>query len=227
MGKKKNIIIIVCISVVFVVMSALVCFRLFGGFNAKEYVNVVCMQMLEGDVEGTVKMTRGLTKEEAELQREEMVGHFVDNVIASGLTLEKEQKEHCVKIAENIFSNLEYEVTKATKVKDGEYLVTIAYKKTNVIEKLQELAKQENEIVREKANKGDPEYRGTGEEIDAKMRKEFAEKLPKMLEEAYQSMENGKQETMTLTVKKGENGLYAVDIGKFLIKIMDLTVKED
>ena len=86
-------------------------------------------------------------------------------------------------------------------------------------------AKKENELAKEKVNKG--EYRGTKAEIDAQMRKEFAKKLPEMLEEAYQTMENGKQETMTLTVKKGENGLYTVDIGKFLIKIMDLSTKED
>lgn len=204
MDKKKSIILYVSIGIVFVALSVLVCFRLFGGFNAKEYVNSVFVQ-----------------------QQEDMVNYLVDNVIASGLTLEEEQRQQCIKITENIFSKLEYEVTKSTKVKDGEYHVTITYKKTDVMKKLQELAKQENEIVREKANKGDPEYRGTGEEIDAKMRKEFAEKIPEMLEEAYKTMESGKQETMTLTVKKQENGLYTVDIGKFLIKIMDLSAKQD
>ena len=91
----------------------------------------------------------------------------------------------------------------------------------DVIQKLQALAKKENELAKEKVNKG--EYRGAKAEIDAQMRKEFAKKLPEMLEEAYQTMENGKQETMTLTVKKGENGLYTVDIGKFLIKLRILS----
>ncbi len=225
MNKKKTIIITICIGVTFVALSVLVCFRLFGGFNAKEYVNAVCMQMLKGDTEGAVKMTRGLSEEDAKKQQKEMLEHFVDNMIASGLSLEQEEKEKCVKTAEKIFSDFEYEVTDSKKVKDGEYQVTIQYKSSDVIQKLQALAKKENELAKEKVNKG--EYRGTKAEIDAQMRKEFAKKLPEMLDEAYQTMENGKQETMALTVKKGENGLYTVDIGKFLIKIMGLTAKQD
>ena len=77
----------------------------------------------------------------------------------------------------------------------------------------------------EKADRGEG-YRGTTEEIDKQMREELAEKLPKMLKEAYKKMEFGKTETMTVTVKKDENGLYKADIGQFIIKIMDLKEKE-
>lgn len=225
MDKKKSIILYVCIGIVFVALSVLVCFRLFGGFNAKEYVNAVCAQMLKGDTESAVKMTRGLTQEEAQKQQEEFIGNFVENMVASGLTLEEDDKEACVKIVKNIFAKFEYEVVSAEKVKDGEYLVTVNYKKNDVIQKLKAIASEENERATEKVNKG--EYRGTKEEIDAQMRSEFAKKLPQMLEEAYKTMKNGETETTTVKVKKGENGLYSGEMSEFFMKIIGLTAKQD
>lgn len=223
--KKLNIGVVIGAVVVSIGLLILVCFRLFGGFDARRYVDAVCAQILEGDVENAIKMTRGLTKEKAEEQHEEMVRNFVNNVIASGLTLEKEEQEACTEITKQIFANLKYEVESAEEVNENEYRVTIRYQETDVIEKLQALAKEESAQAKKKVNRG--EYQGTQEEINKQIQKEFAEKLPDMLEEAYKNMSFGKEKTMVLTVRKNENDLYTVDISEFLVKMMGLTTKQD
>ncbi len=223
--KKRNIIIAISCVVVLVVFTVIVCIRLFSGFNASKYVNAVCAQVIMGDVEDAVQVTRGLTEEAAKEQHEVMVSNFVDNVIASGLTLDEKQKEECVEISKKIFSEMKYDVKKSKKISDDEYHVTIEYQKTDVIEKLQKLAKEESERANKKVSKG--EYRGTAEEIKAQLQEEFTKKLPDMLEEAYKTMKFGKTETMVLVVKKSENGLYTVDVGQFIEKIMNLSTKED
>ena len=224
-NKKMSVAVIIGAVVVSLGLLVVVCFRLFGGFDAGKYVSAVCEQILEGDVEAAIKMTRGLTKEKAQEQHEEMVQNFVNNVIASGLTLEKEEQEACVEITKQIFSSLKYEVEKTEKVSDEEFRVTIRYQETNVIEKLQALAKEESAKASQKANKG--EYEGTVEEINEQIQKEFAEKLPSMLEEAYETMTFGEEKTMVLTVKKNEKGLYSADISEFIVKMMGLTTKQD
>ncbi len=223
--KKRNIIIAISSVAVLAVFATIVCIRLFSGFNASKYVNAVCSQVIKGDVDEAIQVTRGLTEEAAKEQHEVMVSNFVDNVIASGLTLDEKQKEECVEISKKIFSEMKYDVKKSKKISDDEYQVTIEYQKTDVIAKLQKLAKEESERAHKKVNKG--EYRGATEEINAQLQEEFTKKLPDMLEEAYKTMEFGKTETIVLVVKKSENGLYTVDVGEFIEKIMNLSTKED
>ena len=223
--KKRNIIIGISCVVVLIAFTIVVCIRLFGGFNASKYVSAVCDQVIKGDIEEALQVTRGLTEESAKEQHELMVNNFVDNVIASGLTLDEKQKKECVDIAKKIFADMKYDVKKSKKVSDSEYQVTIEYQKTDVIEKLQKLAKKESEAAAKKVSKG--EYRGTAEEINAQLQEEFTKKMPKMLDEAYKTMELGEKETMVLVVKKSEKGLYTVDVGEFIEKIMNLSAKED
>ena len=223
--KKLNVVVTIGVIVVSIGLLTLVCYRLFGGFHASKYVSAICSQILEGNVDSAIKMTRGLTEEKAIEQHEEMVENFVDNVIASGLDLEKNEKDACVETTKKIFANLKYEVEKEEKISDNEYRVTIRYQETDVIAKLQALAKEESALANKKVNKG--EYEGTVEEINKQIQKEFAEKLPSMLDEAYQTMAFGKEKTMVLVVVKNENGLYSVDISEFIVKMMGLSVKED
>lgn len=226
MGKKKlNVTVTIAVIVVSIGLLTLVCYRLFGGFNAGKYVSAVCMQILEGNVDNAIKMTRGLTEEKAIEQHEEMVQNFVDNVIASGLDLKKKEKDACVETTKQIFANLKYEVEKEEKISADEYRVTIRYQESDVITKLQTLAKEESALAKKKVDKG--EYEGTVEEINKQIQKEFTEKLPSMLDEAYETMTFGKEKTYELVVVKNENGLYSVDISEFIVKMMGLSVKED
>ena len=66
--------------------------------------------------------------------------------------------------------------------------------------------------------------------INQQMQAEYATNLASMLKEANETMEFGDEESIVLSVKKGENGLYVIDgtqIGQFLLKIMGLGENQD
>lgn len=224
-NKKKNMIIGIAIAAILVIIGGIVCLRVFRGFDAKKYVSAVLEQNMEGKVKTVTSVTKNLSEKEAKKQYEDLVSGFVTDMLARGLTLNEEQKEQCVKVAKKIFAGMKYEVQKSEKIGNDQYRVTVKYKKSDAVKKLQALAEQENININAKVENG--EYRGTAEEITQQMQAEFAANLPKMMEEAYKTMEFGKAETMELIVKKGDNGLYKFDASEFIIKIMDLGEKQD
>ena len=227
-AKKKNIVIGVTAGAVALIVIVIACFGILRGFNAQSYVNVVLSQNLKGDVKGAVKMTKGLTEQQAKAQYEMTVESFVKNIVASGLELSEEQTKQCVDISKKIFKDMKYEVKEAKKINDDEYEVPVKYQATDVIAKLQALATDEKARVEAKVQKG--EFRGSGEELEAQMQAEFAGNLPTMLQSAYDTMEFGEETTVVLKVTKNENGLYVLDgtqTSGFIAKIMGLSVNQD
>ena len=99
---------------------------------------------------------------------------------------------------------------------------------SDVIAKLKTLLEAETERINTKVENG--EYRGTIEEIDAQMKANYAVNLADVLKEAAKTMKDGESQTVVVTVKKGENGLYNIEgsqISGILTKMMGLSKKED
>ena len=227
--KKKNIIIISIIGVVFVAALGLVGMKVFQGFSAKKYVDAVLDQNVNGEVGSIVGMTKGLTEDAAKKQYEQTVEGFLNNVVAAeSLPLDEEQKKACLDACKDIFAELSYRVVDEKKVNDKEYEVTVQIKVSDVIEKLKTLLEAETARINTKVENG--EYRGTMEEIDAQMKADYAVNLAKVLKEAAKTMKDGESQTVVVTVKKGENGLYNIEgsqISEILTKMMGLSKKED
>jgi small nuclear ribonucleoprotein (snRNP)-like protein len=227
--KKKNIIIISIIGVVFVAALGLVGMKVFQGFSAKKYVDAVLDQNVNGEVGSIVGMTKGLTEDAAKKQYEQTVEGFLNNVVAAeSLPLDEEQKKACMDACKDIFAELNYRVVDEKKVDDKEYEVTVQIKVSDVIAKLKTLLEAETERINTKVENG--EYRGTMEEIDAQMKADYAVKLADVLKEAAKTMKDGESKTVVVTVKKGENGLYNIEgsqISEILTKMMGLSKKED
>lgn len=226
--KKKYILIASAIGVVFAIAVTIACVSLFQGFSATKYAEAVLEQTMEGKVSALVSMTKGLTEDAAKKQYETTVSDFVTNVVAKGLTLDDEQKKACVKECKEIFEDMKYNVSNEKKISDTEYEVTVTYKKSDVMTKLKALAEAETARINAKVENG--EYRGTLDAINQQMQAEYATNLASMLKEANETMEFGDEESIVLSVKKGENGLYVIDgtqIGQFLLKIMGLGENQD
>ena len=78
-----------------------------------------------------------------------------------------------------------------------------------------------NTTLHNKVENGD--YRGTRDEINEQMRKDFLKEVYPFYEADYANMEYGEKETIVFHVEKGENGLYKMDgqaVSEFIKKIL-------
>ena len=230
-GKKKNIIIGAIISVIvvlFIVFGTLACLGIFRGFNAQGYVSAILNQTLKGDVESAVEMLDGATEEGLLAQYEAGIKSFAKNSLLNGAELDAELEQKYVDLCKKIFDSMEYSVQEAEEVKDGEFDVPVKYKPSNVLQLFVESATSEAERIGAKKEKG--EYRGTYEEIEAQMKVELLNGWYTSLEEAYNNMEFGEEQTVVFKVIRGEDDLYELEekaITEFLVKILSLDAKED
>lgn len=230
-GKKKNIVIgaIVSVAVVlFIVFGTLACLGIFRDFNAQRYVTGILDQTFKGEVEIITEMAKDSTEEGAYQQYEAGIESFVKNNLLAKVEIDSELEEKYIELCKKIFADMEYSVQEAEKVSDDEFNVPVTYRPSNVLQLFITSATSEVGRIEEKKEKG--EYRGTYEEIQAQMQAELLTNWYTMLEEAYQNMELGEEQTIVLKVVKDENGLYELEesaITKILAKILSLDVKED
>lgn len=230
-GKKRNIIIgtiISVLAVLFIVFGTLACLGVFREFNAQRYVSAVLDQTFKGDVEDAVEMIEGATEEASYAQYEAGIESFVKNTFLNGSEIDSELEAQYIDLCKKIFAKMEYSVQEAEKVKDGEFDVPVTYRPSNVLQLFVTSATSEVARIEEKKEKG--EYRGTYEEIEAQMKEECFINWCTMLEEAYNNMEFGEEQTVVLKVVKDEDGLYKLEesaITKILGKILSLDAKED
>ena len=69
------------------------------------------------------------------------------------------------------------------------------------------------------------EYRGTLEEINSQMQKDFMANAYTLFEESYSAIEYGEEETYVFTIVKDAEGMYDLDeaqISEFIAKILNL-----
>ncbi|MEE0884103.1 MAG: hypothetical protein U0L59_02610 [Faecalimonas sp.] len=229
--KKKNVVLGLVISVaavLFIVFGTLACLGVFRGFNAQGYVSAILDQTFKGEVEYAVEIMDGATEETLYAQYEAGVESFVKNTILQGKEINNELEEKYIDLCKKIFSKTKYSVQEAEKISDNEFHVPVTYQPSNVLQLF--VASAAGEIDRIKAKNDKIEYRGTLEEIEAKMNEEYLTNCCTLLEEAYNNMEYGKEQTVVIKVIKGEDGLYKLEesaITQFLVKILSLDAKQD
>ncbi len=230
--KKKNVVLGVVISVaavLFIVFGTLACLGVFRGFNAQGYVSAILDQTFKGDVEYAAEIMEGATEETLYAQYEAGVESFVKKTILQGAEVDEELEKQYIDLCKKIFDKMKYSVQEAEKVSDNEFHVPVTYQPSNVLQLF--VASAAGEIERIKAKNDKIEYRGTTlEEIEAKMKAEYLTNCCTLLEEAYDNMEYGKEQTTVFKIVKGEDGLYKLEesaITQFLVKILSLDEKQD
>lgn len=226
---KKVIIAGIVAGVVIVTFGALACAGVFRGFDAQRYVKAVLDQTLKGEVKAAVSVMDGVTEKELETQYEAGITSFVESSFLNGIEasekVQKTYQDHCKKI----FAGMKYEVGEAEKTGEDSFCVPVTYQPSDVYTKFKASVAQEGQKLTAKMENS--EYEGeTIEEIQTQMYAELLSNSCTLLEEAYNTMEFWKKETMEFTVKKGANGLYKVDetqIAEFITKIMGLDAIQD
>ena len=210
--KKRNLIIGASLAVVIVVLAVIAGVRIFGGFKPERYVNAVLSQTMKGEVGAVTRMTKGLSEDEAQVQYEIVVTSFLNNVILSEVSLDDEKKAECLETCKKIFYDMKYKVTDSKKVGDGVYKVTVQIQASDVMGKMKTLLEAETDRIYAKMEAA--EYQGTLEEIEQQMQKEYADSVPGILKTAYETMEYGKAEKVTFTVRKGQTVYMVLTVMK-------------
>lgn len=229
--KEKNVVrgVVISVAVVlFIVFGTLACLGVFRGFNAQGYVSAILDQTFKGDVELATDIMEGATEETLYAQYEAGVESFVKKTILQGAEVDAELEEKYIDLCKEIFAKMKYSVQEAEKVSDHEFSVPVTYQPSNVLQVF--VASAADEIDRIKAKNDKIEYRGTLEEIEAKMNEEYLTNCCTLLEEACDNMEYGKEQSTVFKIVKGEDGLYKLEesaITQFLVKILGLDAKQD
>lgn len=192
-------------------------------FDAQGYVKGILDQTMKGEVEKVLEMTDGATELALLMQYEEGIDSFVKGNIIKGVEVDTELAENYKDICKKIFAGMKYEVQEAEKAGKDEYLVPVKYQASDVFVKFVEATQTERESLIQKREAG--EYRGTRDEIKEKMQKDLLINSALHLENAYQTMEFGEEQTMSIKVSKNADGLYELDetqITEFLKKVLGL-----
>lgn len=229
--KKRTIIIGVAVGVIallFIVFGTLAISGAFRQFDARGYVTAVLKQMLEGDVKSAEEIMDGVTEEHLTAQYEAGVQSFLHILVSKDAEMTAELEEKYLAVCKKILASSKYEVQEAEKKSDGEILVPVTYRATNVLQLFQEAEAGEMASMNEKKERG--EYRGSLEEVQKQMQEEYLSDCCGILEEAFEKMEFGEKQTVVMKIIKDEDGLYKLEettITQFLLKILNLDEKED
>ena len=222
--KKRNMIIGAgAAAVVILVIGLLAAFGVFRSFNPEGYVKAVLDQSLKGDVAMATQLMDGTTEDTLYKQYEAGITSFVKNSIANGVEMDEELEGKYIELCKNVFGAMKYEVMEAKDSKDGGYEVTVSYKPANIFTNFIAKIGEENARLTEKVENG--EYRGTLEEINSQMQKDFLTNAYTLFEESYSAIEYGEEETYVFTIVKDAEGMYDLDeaqISEFITKILNL-----
>lgn len=222
--KKRNMIIGAgAAAVVIIVVGLLAAFGVFRGFNPEGYVKAVLDQSLKGEVRVASQLMEGTTEDQLLKQYEAGITSFVKNSITSGAELDDELQGKYIELCKKVFGAMKYEVKEAKDSKDGGYEVTVSYKPANIFTNFIAKIGEENARLTEKVENG--EYRGTLEEINSQMQKDFLTNAYTLFEESYSAIEYGEEETYVFTIVKDAEGMYDLDeaqISEFITKILNL-----
>lgn len=222
--KKRNMIIgAAAAAVLILVVGLLAAFGVFHGFNPEGYVKAVLDQSLKGEVRSAAQLMAGTTEDSLYQQYEQGITSFVKNSIANGVELDEELEGKYVELCKKVFSAMKYDIEEAKDAEGGGYDVTVSYYPANVFTSFMTKIGEENQRITEKVENG--EYRGTLEEINAQMQKDFMNNAYVLFEECSKSIEYGEEETFVFSIVKDEEGMYDLDeaqISEFITKILNL-----
>ncbi len=209
-------------------LFAVVIYWIFRGFDASGYVNAVLAQYLKGDTAAALELMDDVTEETLLTQYEQGVAAFVESNVTNGIEMDETLKENYIALCKKIFADMKYEVGEAEKISRSSYDVPVTYQSVDIFEKFAQSLAEEKVKLTEKVERG--EYKGTLEEINAQMQKEFLEQSYELFEQAYNAMEFADETTIVLHVEKGNNDLFGVketEIADFIAKIMGLDENQD
>ncbi len=227
---KKMIGIIIGAAVAVIALGAVVFMGMNRDFKADKYVNVILDYTFKGKAKDAGQMFDEQALAQMEKQYEDNITAFVEKNITGGIEVDAEMKEKYTALCKDIFKVMKYSVKEVEKVSNDEYKVTVEYQASNIFGTYMETAAQEAVKMLEKVQRGEGEYRGTPDEINAQMQQEIITNDYALLEAAYQNVQYGEKETIIFTVKRGENQAFALDsaaLSEFLAKIMNLDAKQD
>lgn len=209
-------------------LLGVVIFGIFRDFDAQGYVDSILKQTFAGDVEAAVQMTDETTEEELLMQYEEGIRSFVSSNITSGVEMSEELQEEYIAVCKDIFKSAKFEVKEAEKISGKEYKVPVEYQTVDTFKKFTVAVGEEYARLVQKVDNG--EYKGTEEEINAQMQKEFLENTCQLLAIAHKDAEYAQKETMVFSVKKGQDDLFTIDdeqVYELVVKIMGLDEIQD
>ncbi len=219
MRKQKRI--LLCFSLL-LGMSMAGC-GLLKGFDAEAYTDAVLKQRLAGDTKAIAGLTEDMSKEELTAQYEEEIQTFVAGYITKDVAMGEELTEKYTALCSEIFKNLKYETGEAEKKEKNTYDVKVDIYPTDTFVIFSEKLKHPADEMVQKAENG--EYKGTEEEIKAQMQSEFLEYSYTLLEESCEEAQNGKKQTVVLTISNKEEKGFAVEeesFSNFLTAILRL-----
>lgn len=228
MKKNNKKVIIPLIVVILAAMIALVAKGLTRGFDAKEYVAAILEQTYYGNVEKAAEIMDDVTEEELYQQYEAGVTSFVKNNVISGIIVDEQTELKFVELGKEIFKAMKFEVIAKEDVSNQESYVTVSYQPSDIFLKYIEYVQDENKNISEKVENG--EYKGTVEEINEQLQKEFVRAAYVLLEKAYADMEYGEAEEMQFVITRNQEDLYELSeetLHDFMIKIMKLDQIQD
>lgn len=222
--KKRNIIIGAGAAgaaiLIFVILAVL---GVFHRFNPEGYVKAVLDQSLKGEVKVASELMAGTTEETLYKQYEAGITSFVKNSIANGVEMDQELEQKYVELCKKVFGVMKYQIQEAKNTEDGGYEVTVSYNPTNVFTQFIAKIGEENARLTQKVENG--EYRGSLEEINSQIQKDFLTNAYTLFEECYSGIEYGEEETYTFVIVKDAKGMYDMDeaqISEFITKILNL-----
>lgn len=219
MRKQKRI--LLCFSLL-LGMSMAGC-GLLKGFDAEAYTDAVLKQRLAGDTKAIAGLTEDMSKEELTAQYEEEIQTFVAGYITKDVAMGEELTEKYTALCSEIFKNLKYETGEAEKKEKNTYDVKVDIYPTDTFVIFSKKLKHPADEMVQKAENG--EYKGTEEEIKAQMQSEFLEYSYTLLEESCEEAQNGKKQTVVLTISNKEEKGFAVEeesFSNFLTAILRL-----
>lgn len=219
MRKTKRILLCFCL---LLGMSMAGC-GLLKGFDAEAYTDAVLKQRLAGDTKAIAGLTEDMSKEELTAQYEEEIQTFVAGYITKDVAMGEELTEKYTALCSEIFKNLKYETGEAEKKEKNTYDVKVDIYPTDTFVIFSEKLKHPADEMVQKAENG--EYKGTEEEIKAQMQSEFLEYSYTLLEESCEEAQNGKKQTVVLTISNKEEKGFAVEeesFSNFLTAILRL-----
>ena len=222
--KKRNIIIGAgAAGVAIIIFVILAVSGIFHRFNPEGYVKAVLDQSLKGEVKVASELMAGTTEETLYKQYEAGIISFVKNSIANGVEMDQELEQKYVELCKKVFGDMKYQIQEAKDTEDGGYEVTVSYNPVNVFTQFIEKIGEENARLTQKVENG--EYRGSLEEINSQIQKDFLTNAYTLFEECYSGIEYGEEETYTFVIVKDAKGMYDLEeaqISRFIAKILNL-----
>lgn len=179
-----------------------------GDFDAQKYVKAYLDRSFKGEVKEEAKIVDTSEKELKNLYEEDMKA-FVTNSIAGAEEIDDRLFEEYEDLCKEIFASAKYKVKEAEKVSGTEYKVEVEYESMDVFPKFISGLQEESDKLLEKVENG--EYKGTEDEINDQLEKEFIANSLQILKASFENRTYAKPESVTLKITSNEDNLFSID----------------